>query len=275
MGFSSLLTTYRYLLYSGAGNSFVLGESRPSLEDVLFLCQKEMVDGFLCVEPSDIADAKLTIFNSDGSVASMCGNGVRCAMAHVAQCFGLEDVSIETDRGVYQGKFFSMSRVLVNMTLPDWKKAKRKLTHVLPGMPEEVFFIDTGVPHAVVFVPDANKIPIHEWGAFIRYHEDFSPEGVNVDFVQRKKDDLLLVYTYERGCERETLSCGTGMLASALVAADIFSLGQDFSLSVCSRSGNIVKIFSENEQVFLEGPVCLLNRSENIGWLTPRSKCSR
>ena len=65
------------------------------------------------------------------------------------------------------------------------------------------------------------------------------------------------------------------MLASALVAADIFSLGQDFSLSVCSRSGNIVKIFSENEQVFLEGPVCLLNRSENIGWLTPRSKCSR
>lgn len=244
----------------------------PSLEDVLFLCQEEMVDGFLCVESSEIADAKLTVFNSDGSIASMCGNGLRCAMAHVAQCFGLEDVSIETERGVYQGKFFSMNRVLVDMTLPDWKKAERKLTHVLPGMPEQVFFIDTGVPHVVVFVSDLSKVPVQEWGSFLRYHEGFAPEGVNVDFVQRKKDDLLLVYTYERGCERETLSCGTGMLASALVAADIFSLGQDFSIAVCSRSRNLIKIFSEKGKVFLEGPVSLLNRSENFGWLEPKSR---
>ncbi|MBQ8498671.1 bifunctional diaminopimelate epimerase/glutamate racemase [Chlamydia sp.] len=273
MGFSSLLTTCKYLLYSGAGNSFILGESRPSLQDILFLCQEEMVDGFLCVEPSTIADAKLTIFNSDGSVASMCGNGLRCAMAHVAQCFGLEDISIETDRGIYQGKFFSMKQVLVDMTLPDWKQAECKLTHVLPGMPETVFFIDTGVPHVVVFVPDVNKVPVQEWGSFLRYHEDFAPEGVNVDFIQRKQDDLLLVYTYERGCERETLSCGTGMLASALVVADTFSLEKDFSLSVCSRSRNVVKIFSSGGKVFLEGPVCLLNRSENFRWLEPKSKC--
>ncbi|WP_206167381.1 bifunctional diaminopimelate epimerase/glutamate racemase [Chlamydia muridarum] len=269
MGSFSPLMTYRYHLYSGTGNSFILGEFIPPLQHIVFLCQKEKVDGFLCVEPSEIADAKLTIFNSDGSEASMCGNGLRCVMAHVAQSLGLEDVSIETVRGVYQGKFFSMDRVLVDMTLLDWKKTKKTLTHVLPGMPEEVFFIDTGVPHVVVFVPDVNKVPVQEWGAFLRYHEDFRPNGVNVDFVQTKKEDTLLVYTYERGCERETLSCGTGMLASALVAADVFSLEQDFSLLVCSRSGNIVKIFSENGKVFLEGPVTLLNYSENIGEFAP------
>ncbi|WP_348663764.1 bifunctional diaminopimelate epimerase/glutamate racemase [Chlamydia vaughanii] len=248
-------TISNYHLYSGAGNRFILSEaSCPDHQTLLTLCNKHQVDGLLLVLPSSIADARFIIFNNDGSRASMCGNGLRCVIAHVASALEKEEVSIETDSGVYQGVFCSWDCVIVNMTLPHWNFHTHRLSHALPGLPQDVFSIDTGVPHLVVFVSDLSITPVDFWGRFLRYHKDFSPQGTNVNFAKILNSNELQIRTYERGLERESAACGTGATAVALVSANYYSW-QDTKITIRTWNNILLGISLIGDQVFLEGPV--------------------
>jgi len=149
----------------------------------------------------------------------MCGHGARCFARFVQRLTGAkEQTSFETGAGVIRASFHG-GRVTVELTAPKelrWNQvvpcASAKLT---------VHSLNTGVPHAVLFVPDADQAMVQQWGAQIRFHPHFQPKGTNVNFVQVLGPGRIRVRTYERGVEGETLACGTGVTASALVAARV------------------------------------------------------
>ncbi|WP_100934607.1 bifunctional diaminopimelate epimerase/glutamate racemase [Candidatus Chlamydia corallus] len=253
MAFYSPLTISNYFIYSGAGNRFLLGETLPEVEEVCLLCKEAQVDGFLCLKPSSYADAQLIIFNSDGSRPMMCGNGLRCVIAHLANQMGKSDISVSTDSGIYSGRFYSWDRVLVDMTMPDWQFSVHPLESRPDPLPEKVFFIHTGVPHAVVFLPELSTLDLSILGPFLRNHEVFAPAGANVDFVQLLGDCQLRVRTYERGVEGETAACGTGVVASALVAWNYY--GWTESIRINTWGGEPMTVSANGGRIYLEGPV--------------------
>lgn len=261
MVLSPPLATCNFWCYSGAGNQFLLTRDLLDLESVVAYCHEHQVDGVLCLQPSRVADAKLIIFNSDGSRPTMCGNGLRCTIAHLAHHLRRRELSIETDQGIYEGTFYSWDRVLVDMTLSDWNYSQHILPDPLLGMPSRVSYIHTGVPHLVMFHADIASLQVDLWGSFLRYHETFAPEGANVNFVQRVSPDHLRVRTYERGVERETLACGTGALASALVAG---LLDSSSSIIVETWSRMQLHISARQGRVFVEGPVERVFEQETI-----------
>lgn len=255
MASCSLLTTCKKFIYSGAGNRFILStEGSPDSNSICSLCREHQVDGMLCISPSSFVDARLVIFNADGSRPSMCGNGLRCAMAHVSTLVSKESISIETDSGVYSGIVYSFQRVLMDMTRAQWHYRCCQLSHTITGLPKTVFYIHTGVPHLVVFVDDVLQIPVYEWGKFLRYHEDFSPEGTNVNFVQLLSNQELLMRTYERGLERESAACGTGATAVALISSEYYGWQRE-EVILRTKDSAILKVFFRKGRVYLEGSV--------------------
>jgi len=165
------------------------------------------------------ADWSWEFYNSDGSTADMCGNGARCFARFVQSVAGAkEQTSFETGAGVI-GATFHGARVTINLTKPK----ELRLDEVLPaaGSKVTVHSLNTGVPHAVIFVSDADKAMVQQLGAEIRYHDHFKPRGTNANFVQVLGANHIRVRTYERGVEGETLACGTGVTASALVASRV------------------------------------------------------
>ncbi|SYX08717.1 Diaminopimelate epimerase,diaminopimelate epimerase,Diaminopimelate epimerase,diaminopimelate epimerase,Diaminopimelate epimerase [Chlamydia poikilotherma] len=247
-------TIYKPYLYSGAGNRFILSETCPEIATISVLCKEEQVDGFLLVLPSSLADAKLIIFNDDGSRPKMCGNGLRCVIAHLSSVLSKEEISVETDSGIYFGKFYSWDRVVVDMTLPDWKYRCHRLSYTMSQIPKEIFSVNTGVPHLVVFFDDVSSVPVDLWGSFLRYHEDFLPEGTNVNFIEAMSSEEFRIRTYERGLERESLACGTGVIAAALVASRRYSLSNT-QIRMWTWSNILIKISLDCDRVYLEGPV--------------------
>jgi diaminopimelate epimerase len=169
------------------------------------------------------ADWAWRFYNSDGSDAEMCGNGARCFARFIQRVTGWPrpEVTFETLAGVIHATL-SGDRVTIGLTDP----ANLRLHQAVPvdGQPVVVHSINTGVPHAVVFVPDADKAMVQEQGSALRHHPHFQPRGTNVNFAQLLGHGRIRVRTYERGVEGETLACGTGVTATALVAATIHGL---------------------------------------------------
>lgn len=212
---------------NGAGNDFVLIDNRAksiklSPEKVVRLCHRQRgigADGLILLVPcaSGKADWAWEFYNSDGSSGEMCGNGARCFARFVQSKVGsTENLSFETLAGVISAHFEG-DLVTVNLTKPE----NLRLHDTLPltAGPTTVHSINTGVPHAIVFVPDADKAMVRELGPEIRRHPHFGPRGTNVNFVQVLGPNSIRVRTFERGVEGETLACGTGVTASALVSA--------------------------------------------------------
>jgi diaminopimelate epimerase len=164
----------------------------------------------------------MRIFNADGSEAQMCGNGARCAalyLSHQSSVRGRQPktkkLKLETKAGMINAEVRGNS-VKINLTDP--VDIRLDLTVKISGKNYEVDFINTGVPHAVVEIKGLDKVPVRELGRLIRHHGLFHPVGTNVDFVNVVDRDHILVRTYERGVEDETLACGTGSVASAIIA---------------------------------------------------------
>ncbi|MDX9896964.1 MAG: diaminopimelate epimerase [Desulfofustis sp.] len=212
---------------SGAGNDFiVIDHRRPLVPEPLqpqfaqLVCRRRFsvgADGLILIEDDEELDFRWRFYNSDGSVAEMCGNGARCA-ARFAFRRGIagRNQRFRTVAGVIEAEVIGeQEHVSVRMTEPFGYRDGIFVN--LDGTSYEVFFINTGVPHAVVFVA-SDQIPVREWGRQLRFHEQFAPAGTNVDFVRVDGDGALLVRTYERGVEDETMACGTGVVAAALVA---------------------------------------------------------
>ena len=258
----------------GSGNDFVVIDNRDrkverflnslSLEVEEFIrkvCEPHRgvsADGLILIEdPEDPEnDFRWRFYNSDGSVAEMCGNGARCA---VRFCYDLgivdREVRFETLAGVVRAEVMESGR-RVRVQLPPPGEPEDKILPIEEGSVEGTF-INTGVPHFVVVVEDLGAVNVRELGRRIRFHEEFRPAGTNVNFVARLDEGSVSIRTYERGVESETLACGTGATAAALVS-HLKGLTLRKPVNVLTRSGEVLRIdFSDDlREVFLEGSVC-------------------
>lgn len=209
----------------GSSNDFILVDDREEtfpLADSAWLnrigSRRTGVgcEGVILIQPSEHADFRMRFFNPDGNEAEMCGNGARC-VARLAHDLGVapDRMSFDTAAGRI-GAEIRGDRVLVKMTEPTGWRMNQSL--VLEGADVAYHFVDSGVPHAVVQVPDVSAADVHRLGSGIRHHADFSPRGTNANFIEITGANDLAIRTYERGVEAETLACGTGIVAGALIA---------------------------------------------------------
>lgn len=259
----------RFCKMHGCGNDFIIIDNRQKILDadqiqdfVLKVCTRKIsvgADGLILIEPSSRAHFRWRFFNSDGSEAEMCGNAGRCAARFaVRKGIAPSRLSFETKAGVIAAEVFGR-RVKLQMTKPFGLKLDIKVP--LDG---EIFlfdFINTGVPHAVRFVADVASIPVKDLGRKVRFHHYFQPAGTNVNFAQVLDLHQLQVRTYERGVEDETLACGTGAIASALIGAYRGLVASP--VAVKTSGGEILNIYFEQEEkefkeVFLEGDTTLV-----------------
>jgi diaminopimelate epimerase len=254
---------------TAAGNDFILIDNRENIiaqkdcqNIAKKLCDRRYSiggDGLILLERSFLKDFKMKYFNSDGSCASMCGNGGR-SIAKFAYDLKVADskMAFETDAGVVNAEILQDDRV--RLSLYDPKDLKRNIKIELTDKSFSADFINTGVPHTVIFVRDINKIDVSKYGREIRYHEMFAPLGTNVNFIQVAKNNTIFVRTYERGVESETLACGTGIIACGIISmlhgfvrspVNVIARGQD-RLAVSAKIGN-----NKISDIVLEGPAII------------------
>ncbi|MDR1195137.1 MAG: diaminopimelate epimerase [Endomicrobium sp.] len=251
---------------TAAGNDFVLIDNRENIiEEKDYACLAKKLcdrkysigaDGLILIEKSGAYDFKMKYFNSDGSHASMCGNGGR-SISKFAYDIGAakEKMVFETDAGIISAEILKDDRVKLDLYAP--KDLKTGIKIDIEGKIFDADFIDTGVPHVVVFVDDIEETQVVKYGRAIRRHVLFAPAGTNVNFVKVTKDNTILVRTYERGVEDETLACGTGITASAIISG--IKGFANSPVNVIARGGDRLsvsfKIVSEKiTDVILEGP---------------------
>jgi diaminopimelate epimerase len=254
---------------SGSGNDFIIIDNRDLSLNVGDLpafarrvCERKIsvgADGLFLIEPSKTVDFKWQFFNSDGSVAEMCGNGSRC-VARYAYLKGIapKKMSFETIAGIISAEV-NDDVVKVKLTDPSPLRIDQKI--MLNGRECILDCIDTGVPHAVAFVDSVETCAVAGTGRQIRHHEHFAPRGTNADFAEVLDNHRMKVRTYERGVEDETLACGTGVVASVLAAAGRGLV--DSPVDVLVQSGETLRIyFTKKEdrfdEIYLEGKVKII-----------------
>jgi len=255
------------------GNDFVLMDHRegiiPEPEQSLFarrVCAPKVgvgADGLILIENSEVADLRWQFYNADGSVAEMCGNGARCAARFaVLNDLASPRLTIQTLAGIIHCEVEDHSaRVL----MADVGGLRPNLTIPLEGETLAGHFIKVGVPHVVVPAEFLEEIPVVQWGREVRFHEMFQPAGTNVNFVRPKGHHALEVRTYERGVEDETLACGTGAVASALISANLGLVNSP--VAVHTRGGEVLTVVfhkagQEVTEVFLEGEALVVYQGE-------------
>ena len=249
---------------NGAGNDFLMIDNRDSRlaltrEQIARLCDRHRGvggDGLIAVEPAqDGADFRMRYYNADGGEAEMCGNGARCFARFASRLTGkTEAVSFETMAGVITARLLG-DLVQLEMSEPHGLAPAAEL--LANGQRLSVHSLNTGVPHAVVFADDVDEIAVVATGRALRQHEHFAPKGTNVNFVEELDPQTIRIRTYERGVEDETLACGTGVVASAL----IFSIksGAASPVDVSVRGGDRLVVSWEKSgdtfrRVTLTGP---------------------
>jgi len=227
-------------------------------------------DGVLLLENSTSADVRLRIFNSDGSEAEMCGNGACCTALYITLnpihpvLRKRQFITINTKAGALEAVVTDKNRVKLKMTTP--KDIKFDLKAKLGGTEYELYYLNTGVPHTIIFVEDLRNTPVDEWGKKIRYLRDFSPDGTNVDFVKIESENIISLRVYERGVEKETFSCGTGAVAAAIVSAKIGKVKKS-PVSVYPQGGLPLRVHfrlpeGEITDVYLESEVWVSYKGE-------------
>jgi len=202
--------------FQGTGNDFVMIDNRVTgieltKDQIHFLTDRKFgigADGVILLSNKSGYDFEMTYFNPDGS-NTFCGNGGRCAVQFAST------VGIKKDKYLFAGIDGDHQAVITDT---GWVNLKMKNVNGMKKMYDD-WLINTGVPHYVKYVDDVKNLQVVEKGKKIRYSPEFISEGVNVNFAQKVSDSDIFVRTYERGVEDETLSCGTGVTAAALVAA--------------------------------------------------------
>ncbi len=241
------------------GNDFVVVDNRtlgfrPSPELVRALCDRRFgigADGLILLELSPDADYRMVYFNSDGPEGSMCGNGARAAYQVMHYLCDLPNhVRFQAIDGMHTGGMLPDGRIRVQLLVQP----------TVQKLDAETYFADTGSPHVVRFVADVATTDVRTEGARLRHDLRFAPGGTNVNFVARQPDHLA-VRTFERGVEAETLSCGTGVTAAALVAAHERGNGQSasaaFTTSVHTPGGALDVERTSTGEVYLIGPAAI------------------
>ncbi len=244
--------------YHGSGNDFIMVDSRKnvmadrSVAAIAALCDRHFgigADGLIVLEESTAADFRMEYYNSDGGPGTMCGNGGRCTALFARRSGWINDdkCRFEASDGLHEAVLFSSGRVKLSM------QDVGSIEQISEG-----YLLDTGSPHLILFVEDVEKVDVFGLGRKLRQDERFK-DGTNVNFVQREAGEII-VRTYERGVEDETLSCGTGVTAAAM-ATFLNSDSFGSSVAVRTRGGELHVDFQSSEnrdhfsEVFLTGPV--------------------
>lgn len=206
----------QFYKYQGTGNDFIIFDNRDNNlslthEQVKLLCDRKFgigADGLMLLNNAEGYDFEMKYYNADGNESTMCGNGGRCLVQFAFDCGIVRDnyrfIAID---GAHEANFTE-----------GWVYLKMKDVHDIINHHGD-FVLDTGSPHFVKSVTDAMGVNVLEEGSAIRNSDGFKAEGINVNFVEATDEDKIIVRTYERGVENETLSCGTGVTAAALVFA--------------------------------------------------------
>jgi diaminopimelate epimerase len=252
-----------FFKYQGTGNDFVMIDNRDgvyndlSIKQIQSLCDRKFgvgADGLIKLNLKAGFDFEMDYYNSDGS-KSFCGNGARCTTAFAHQ-LGLraEEFKFDAIDGVH---FSSINEDgIVSLKMKDVSSIEQV---------ENDFYTHTGSPHYVRFVKEIDAVDVLNDGKKVRYSEKYRQEGVNVNFVE-EKEHYYFIRTYERGVEDETLSCGTGVTASALVIAEQNGLNNSFEIPIKTLGGELaVKAKKENNQftdIYLIGPAKFVFQGE-------------
>lgn len=256
------MKTIDFVKMVASGNDFIVADGlRLSVNDLRKLAQEACdrrygvgADGLLVLERSKAADFKMRIFNPDGGEAEMCGNGARCAALYAKENrISGKRMRFETIAGLIEAE---VKGGIVMLKMPDPADLRRQVNLIIENEDYIAHFVNTGVPHTVIYVEDLDSLDVKRLGREIRRHGIFAPKGTNVDFVELQKGNAIRVRTYERGVEDETLACGTGVVAAAIISAAM----KDFkSPVIClTRGGDKLKIYFKRNgndftDVYLEG----------------------
>jgi len=263
----------RFWKMHGLGNDYIVIDSRDNDINGLqasdlakHLCERRFsigADGLLLRSESKSADAKMRIFNADGSEAEMCGNGIRCFAKY---CFetGLvkkEEFSVETLSGVklvmLTVKGNVVEAVKVDMGKPNWERNSLPMVgegicvnenFEVDGEVFKVTCLSIGNPHCVIFVDNVDNFPVEEIGSIIENNKVF-PKRTNVDFVQVLSTSQLKIRVWERGCG-ETFACGTGTCASVAAANRLGKVGNKVTVHLI---GGCLKVEVDAGKLFLSG----------------------
>jgi len=242
--------------YQGTGNDFIILDNRNwsytalTTDRVKFLCDRRFgigADGLMLLNPHTGYDFEMKYYNADGRESSMCGNGGRCL------------VKFASDMGIQKSEYSFIAvdgPHLAEIDDDGIISLKMKNVRDIDDFHGD-FLLDTGSPHYVKMVTDVMELDVVQKGMDIRYSSEFTKEGVNVNFVEQKRSDEIIVRTYERGVEDETLSCGTGVTASAL-ASWHNEVGYNY-VKVITKGGKLTFRFDRNmdggfENIWLCGP---------------------
>jgi diaminopimelate epimerase len=256
----------RVVKMHGNGNDFIIVDEfngvvvpdEQKSDIVKAICHRRFgigADGAIFVQKSEVADAKFVFYNNDGSIAEMCGNGIRCFARYlVEEGYAKEKIKVETLAGILELDVIrdgwwvrvDMGKPKFGLDVPAKEEVWGKVFNV-DGRKFKVYAVNTGVPHAVVFVNDFD-FDLIKIARAIRYHDVF-PQGTNVNFAKVLDRGRVIVRTYERGVEDETLSCGTGSCAVAVVGYKLGIL--DKNVEVLTRGG-VLKI-EVNDRIYMTG----------------------
>jgi len=248
----------------GSGNDFILIDNRKgvlkgkNLKDLARkVCDRHYsvgADGLIVIIPSRKADFKWRFFNADGSEAEMCGNGSRCAARFAfLKKIAKKDMAFETLAGIIHAQ---VKHDRVNVQLTNASRLQLNIAVPLEDGLRMGHFIDTGVPHLVYLSKDIENEDVERIGRSTRYHELFKPAGTNVNLIEVQNPHKLRIRTYERGVEGETLACGTGSVAAAIIAGSV--AGGASPVEVTTKSGEKLNVFYIRtadgfENIHLEG----------------------
>lgn len=246
----------QFYKYQGTGNDFVLIDNRKNeieltFEQIKFLCNRRFgigADGLMLLELEPGVDFKMIYFNSDGNPSSMCGNGGRCITAFA------KHLGIIIDKA----KFIAVDGIHEAIIDEDETVSLKMQDVKTIEIGDNFFYLNTGSPHYVKLINDVQNFDVVTNGKNIRYNERFTEEGTNVNFIEKINDELV-VRTYERGVEDETLSCGTGVTAAAIVAALEGISNSKNNCLIKTLGGNLEvtfeKVLTQNfYNIWLKGP---------------------
>jgi diaminopimelate epimerase len=261
---------------SGAGNDFVVMDNRKRIVSdpstfARVVCDRRKgigADGLLLIEESSKADFLMKYFNSDGSYGGMCGNGGRCIsrFAYLKQIVPGPELSFEALEHIYTA---SVSEKMVTLRMKEPADFRINQELRISDLSIRFHFVNSGSPHCVIFLEENKDLPkqleevdVDGLGRKIRNHDFFSPEGANINFVDNNSSNIYFTRTYERGVEEETLACGTGSVAVALIANRVKNSPSPITLGV--RSGEFLSVEFKKTGIGLYQEVCLTGSAHMI-----------
>jgi len=229
----------KYSIYSGAGNDFVMINnldgsiaSNKQAEYTIRICEEQFknIDGVIFIDKPVKKDAalRMSYYNRDGSFGAMCGNGARCTAQYALDNNIISErlFQVEAVDRLYKAEIVADNTVKIGFPpVTDYKLS----VHVEIGKEltiSKLHWMNVGSEHIMVFIEDIadhgvlsmDEVNVNKWGSLLRFNESFQPKGANVNFIKVTGENDIRIRTYERGVERETLACGTGIISSAITA---------------------------------------------------------